>query len=128
MRFAFFFLAEYAAMALVSAVGAILFLGGWNFPFSGEGRPVVGLLQLGLKTFALLFMMLGLRWTLPRVRIDQVMYLCLKVLLPMGMFCLLGAGFQAVAGMALPLWGVVLALAAVTYLIGRRSPSPSPAA
>ncbi|MCX7718957.1 MAG: NADH-quinone oxidoreductase subunit NuoH [Candidatus Sumerlaeaceae bacterium] len=128
MRFAFFFLAEYAAMALVSAVGSILFLGGWNFPFSGEGRPLVGLLQLGLKTFALLFMMLWLRWTLPRVRIDQVMYLCLKVLLPMGMFCLLGAGFQAVAGMALPLWGAVLALAAVTYLIGRRSPSSAPAA
>ncbi|MGB9692517.1 MAG: complex I subunit 1/NuoH family protein, partial [Candidatus Sumerlaeaceae bacterium] len=43
MRFAFFFLAEYAVMVLLSAVASILFLGGWNFPFDAAGRPFLGL-------------------------------------------------------------------------------------
>jgi NADH-quinone oxidoreductase subunit H len=131
MRFSFFFLAEYAAMTLISAVGAIIFLGGWNFPFLGVGRPLLGLTQLGMKTFALLFVMLWLRWTLPRVRVDQIMYMCLKVLLPFGMFCVVGAGIEAVTGQHLLMWVIVAVLATGSLMLARkaeRSATPAPSA
>jgi NADH-quinone oxidoreductase subunit H len=120
LRWSFFMMAEYGAMALMSSVAAILFLGGWNFPFSGVERPVVGLLQLGTKTCALLFVMLWLRWTLPRVRVDQLMHMCLKVLLPLGLFCVLGAGIEAVTRNHLLMWAVVAVLAGWSMWIGRR--------
>ncbi|MFH0795211.1 MAG: NADH-quinone oxidoreductase subunit NuoH [bacterium] len=97
MRFAYFFLAEYAAMYVLSAVAAILFLGGWYGPIplpesAGWMRMTVGLINLVcIKAFFLLFVMLWLRWTLPRIRIDQVMYMCLKVLLPVSLITLVGA-------------------------------------
>lgn len=123
MRFSMFFLAEYAAMALLSAVASILFLGGWNFPFSGAGHPLVGVSQLFLKTFALLLLMLWVRWTLPRVRIDQVMYMCLKVLVPFGLFCVVGAAFETVSGAHLVMWAIFGVLAVASYLVARRSQS-----
>ena len=100
MRWSFFFLAEYATMYLVSAVAAILFLGGWNDGFGivdgiksvgvVEAKflseflgNVVGLAVLGLKASVLVFLQIWVRWTLPRLRIDQVMTTCLKYLLPM---------------------------------------------
>jgi NADH-quinone oxidoreductase subunit H len=123
MRFSFFFLAEYAAMTLIGALGAVLFLGGWNFPFHAASHPVVGALQLGVKTFALLFTMLWVRWTLPRVRVDQVMYMCLKVLLPFGMFCVVGAAIETVSEAHVLLWGVFLAVLVATFLLARPSAS-----
>ena len=108
MRFAFFFLSEYAAMTIMSALGSVVFLGGWNFPFPAANSPVIGALQMATKTSVLLFVMIWLRWTLPRVRIDQTMSLCLKFLLPVGVFCLMGSALQLVAGFA-PLWWLVVA-------------------
>jgi NADH-quinone oxidoreductase subunit H len=121
MRFAFFFLAEYAVMILVSAVASILFLGGWHFPFDASGHPVLGACQLLAKTSVLLFVMLWLRWTLPRVRIDQVMFLCLKVLLPFSLACLLGATFEVLWANHLAMWLVFALLAGGTWLLGRGS-------
>ncbi|MGH9321130.1 MAG: NADH-quinone oxidoreductase subunit NuoH [Vicinamibacteria bacterium] len=84
MRFAFFFLAEYGAMWLVSGLAAILFLGGWVGPyFSG---PLV----FFLKTLLLVFVQMWLRWTLPRLRVDQLMALCWKYLIPMGLALVVG--------------------------------------
>lgn len=123
MRFAFFFLAEYASMVLLSSVAAILFLGGWNFPFDATGRTWLGLVQLLSKTSLLLFVMLWLRWTLPRVRIDQVMFLCLKVLLPFSLVCLMGAALEVVWDRHWLMWLVFGALVAVTYVLGRSSRS-----
>ena len=100
MRFAIFFLAEYAAMYVVSAIGAVLFLGGW---YTGIGPldswlatspvlgNVVGALVIITKAFFLVFVQMWLRWTLPRIRLDQMMYLCLKVLVPIGMFVFMAA-------------------------------------
>ncbi len=95
MRFSLFFLAEYAAMYVVSATAAVLFLGGWctGFAFidswmmesAGFQRVlanVVGLTSITIKAWFLVAVMMWLRWTLPRIRLDQVMYVCLKVLLP----------------------------------------------
>ncbi len=108
MRFAIFFLAEYAAMYVVSALAAILFLGGWYTgiaPLDGWLAKsallgnLVGALVIILKAFFLVFVQMWLRWTLPRIRLDQMMHLCFKVMVPIGMVVLLGASFyQALAG------------------------------
>ncbi|WP_019569079.1 NADH-quinone oxidoreductase subunit NuoH [Thioalkalivibrio sp. ALE11] len=94
MAFAVFFLAEYANMILVSALTAVLFLGGWLSPFQGIlpaamfDWPVIGtLLGDGLhwfliKTALFLFIFLWLRATFPRYRYDQIMRLGWKVLIP----------------------------------------------
>jgi len=94
MRFAYFFLAEYATMYVMCAVASVLFLGGWNGPLP-NWIPFAGAVNVIGKTCALLFVMVWLRWTLPRVRIDQIMNLCYKYMIPIALLCLLGAGLQA---------------------------------
>jgi NADH-quinone oxidoreductase subunit H len=79
MAFAMFFLAEYINMITVSAVAANLFLGGWKGPFLPEAYGWIWFL---LKLAVLLFGYLWLRWTLPRLRYDQLMSFGWKVLLP----------------------------------------------
>ena len=100
MRFAIFFLSEYAAMYAVSAVAAVVFLGGY---YSGiaplddviaRGGVVANLIGAALivaKSVFLVFVQMWLRWTLPRVRLDQIMHLCLKVLVPFGLACVVGS-------------------------------------
>ncbi|MGD2111037.1 MAG: NADH-quinone oxidoreductase subunit NuoH [Phycisphaerae bacterium] len=109
-RWALFFFAEYAAMFVVAGVLVIVFLGGWNSPLPlswsdavvgwlGDNwfaRGINGILFSGplwfiAKATFFLFVQLWVRWTLPRVRIDQVLYACVQVLLPLTMFLLLGA-------------------------------------
>jgi NADH-quinone oxidoreductase subunit H len=53
------------------------------------------------KTLFLLFVMIWVRWSLPRLRIDRVMYLCYKVLLPISVVCVVGAAVQVLSGAAL---------------------------
>lgn len=109
MRWSFFFLGEYASMFVVSGIAVILFLGGW-----GMGIPVLQWLGLDgsageltsaqayfvnvinmvvfiLKASGLVMVMIWVRWTLPRLRIDQVMTTCLKYLVPISCFLFLGA-------------------------------------
>ncbi len=97
MRFSIFFIAEYAAMYAVSAIAVTLFLGGfsWGLPFIDNIGGVLGLL-LGMtaimgKSVFLVFVQMWLRWTLPRIRLDQMIYLCYKVLLPFGFACVVGS-------------------------------------
>lgn len=91
MRFAIFFLAEYANMFLVSGVVAALFLGGWYAPFAALDVPaaaspfwhaVVGALWFTGKAMFLVLVQMWLRWTLPRLRVDQLMHICWKVFMP----------------------------------------------
>lgn len=94
LRFAFFFLAEYANMVLVSCVAAALFLGGWNAPYPGTilellGAPslawVENTMWFAVKTYSFLFLFFWLRATLPRLRYDQLMRFGWKVLLPIAL-------------------------------------------
>ena len=93
--FAMFFMAEYTEMFVISAVAAVLFLGGWMAPHPALQQigPVgLGPLWLIAKAFFLIFVMMWLRWTLPRLRVDQLMYVAWKVLLPVAMVLVVVVG------------------------------------
>jgi NADH-quinone oxidoreductase subunit H len=77
MRFGLFFLAEYTNMFIVSAVAAVLFLGGWHGPF------LPGVVWFLLKVYAMIFLLMWFRWTFPRVRFDQLITFSWKVLIPL---------------------------------------------
>jgi NADH-quinone oxidoreductase subunit H len=91
MRFAMFFLAEYANMFVVSAVVTALFLGGWYAPIpwldipvetSVVGSAAIGAFWFSSKAMLLVVVQMWLRWTLPRLRVDQLMHICWKVFMP----------------------------------------------
>ena len=83
MSFALFFLGEYAAMILMSAMTSILFLGGWLPPIDvAPFNWIPGPMWFALKVSFCLFMFLWVRATLPRYRYDQLMRLGWKVFLP----------------------------------------------
>jgi len=87
MAFAVFFLAEYANMILISALTALMFLGGWLSPFQGTFMEswfswVPGIIWLVAKTFFFMFLFLWFRATFPRYRYDQIMRLGWKVFIP----------------------------------------------
>lgn len=87
MTFALFFLSEYAAMILMSAITTTLFLGGWLPPFGIAALAAVpGIVWFGLKTALVLFYFLWARATLPRFRYDQLMRLGWKIFLPLTLF------------------------------------------
>lgn len=84
MAFALFFLGEYSAMILMSAMMTTLFLGGWLPPFGLEFLDFIpGIIWFALKTAAVLFVFLWARATLPRFRYDQLMRLGWKIFLPL---------------------------------------------
>ena len=94
MRFAFFFIAEYANMILVSCVAAALFLGGWNAPYPGTILGYIGLDSLAwietvvwfaAKVYFFLFLFFWLRATLPSLRYDHLMRFGWKVMLPIAL-------------------------------------------
>lgn len=113
LRWSFFFMAEYGSMFLVSGLAAILFFGGWHGPVpifdwlgwsytqaelaAGEFRPtgylanLAGCVNFMTKALVGVTVMMWVRWTLPRLRIDQVMTTCLKYCVPISAFCFVGA-------------------------------------
>ncbi|HLX60421.1 MAG TPA: complex I subunit 1 family protein [Planctomycetota bacterium] len=115
MRFAFFFMGEYAMMCVTSAIAVTLFLGGWSTGIAPlehllmskpaildangimTGMPefawygtLLHLIVFVTKTYFLVFIMMWIRWTLPRFRVDQMMTLCWKKLIPLSLACLTG--------------------------------------
>ncbi|WP_313300124.1 NADH-quinone oxidoreductase subunit NuoH [Diaphorobacter sp.] len=100
MGFAVFFLAEYASMWLVSALGVIMFLGGWLPPFDFLGF-IPGWIWLAIKTFLVVSMFIWIRATFPRFRYDQIMRLGWKIFIPVTLIWLL-----VVAGWLLSPWNI----------------------
>lgn len=83
MRFGLFFMAEYAGMFMMSAIGTICFLGGWNGPETGILAGVPKIVWLLLKIYGCIFFYFWIRATLPRYRYDQLMNLGWKVFIPL---------------------------------------------
>jgi NADH-quinone oxidoreductase subunit H len=79
-------------MFIVSAIATTLYLGAWHGILPGKFIGLPGPIWFLLKCLLLIFIQMWLRWTLPRLRVDQLMYLSWKVLLPISIFCLLGQG------------------------------------
>lgn len=104
MKFGFFALAEYVEVFVLAGVASALFLGGYQVPFqldqwiSKETHlPLIGqFLQLGAfftKALVLYYFVIAIRWTLPRLRVDQLMTICWKYLTPIAMFNIIGCAF-----------------------------------
>lgn len=113
MRWSYFFMGEYASMFAVCGIASILFLGGWHtglpgldplldglradaaasetFHIGGYVANLIGAAVFASKGALGVFVQIWLRWTLPRLRIDQVMTTCLKYLTPISCFLFLGA-------------------------------------
>jgi NADH-quinone oxidoreductase subunit H len=100
MRFGLFFLAEWGNLWVMSALLTTLFLGGWQVPWVSmatlHGWELAGTVHehwyyfwstvfFVAKTMSLVFVVVWIRWTLPRIRVDQMMSLCWKYLVPAGM-------------------------------------------
>ncbi len=86
MKFAYFFLAEFINMFIIAAIGATVFFGGWLSPFGiTESIPWLGVFWFLIKTFGLVFLMMWFRWTFPRLRVDQLLTLEWKYLLPINL-------------------------------------------
>jgi NADH-quinone oxidoreductase subunit H len=122
LRWSFFFMAEYGSMFLVSGLAAILFFGGWNGPIpifhmlgwayeqgettwrvTGYIAQVAGVMNFILKSVVGVTVMMWVRWTLPRLRIDQVITTCLKYCVPLAAICFVGAMLWK---LDVILWGV----------------------
>ena len=123
MRFSYFFLVEWGNMWVMSALAVTMFLGGWQLPglsaqqfdaLIGAKAVVFEILSLfwfAAKTLFFVFVVMWLRWTLPRIRVDQMMNMCWKYLVPASF-----AGVLFVAGWmlivhAVPLLGVAMRVA-----------------
>jgi len=105
MKFALFFLAEYINIFIMCAIGATLFLGGWMPLHIGHWEAfnhVMDFIPSSIwfmgKTFFLIFLIMWFRWTFPRLRVDQLLELEWKYLLPIGLFNLLLVTLVAILG------------------------------
>jgi NADH-quinone oxidoreductase subunit H len=93
MRFALFFLAEWGALYVIGAIMTTLFFGGWQIPWTIDNPVLRNVVQFGvffIKSYFWVLVAMWLRATLPRVRVDQLMSLCWKYLVPIGFFNLIG--------------------------------------
>ncbi|MBP9144638.1 MAG: NADH-quinone oxidoreductase subunit NuoH [Thermoanaerobaculia bacterium] len=119
LRMALFYMGEYQSMAILSALGATLYFGGWSVPGvdaaaagawiatlpvlgpllgPGLGTAIFGFSVLLVKTYMALFFFIWVRWTFPRFRYDQLMHLGWKVLLPLALLNFVVVAALAVAG------------------------------
>jgi NADH-quinone oxidoreductase subunit H len=112
MRWSLFFMAEYAAMVVVSAVATTVYLGGWYFPFVNRLQTsghhdlyvVVSLLVFLVKASIILYIYFWLRWTLPRFRYDQLMDIGWKWLIPSALINIVLSAFAIFVVQALNDW------------------------
>jgi NADH-quinone oxidoreductase subunit H len=138
LRWSFFFMAEYGSMLAVSLLAAILFLGGWNGPIPiakilhltyeygprrGFTGNMLGTLNMLAKGITGVTVMMWVRWTLPRLRIDQVITTCLKYCVPIAAVAFLGATLWQYT------WpnGMIFKTSPAAYQVREQWPVPSAA-
>jgi NADH-quinone oxidoreductase subunit H len=137
MKFAFFFIAEYMHLFVAAGIGTTLFLGGWRGPFANEASilgVLLGFVYFLIKTVLLIFLMMWIRGTLPRFRIDHLLDFGWKFLVPVGLLGLMAValvlklpflssqGLEWVGLLVANIMVAVVALAAVSFA-ARRSRS-----
>ena len=123
-KYALFFMGEYLGLFAICGLGITLFLGGWQAPLPGLGL-VPSYLWFFAKLAAVIFLMLWIRGTFPRVRIDQLMRFAWLFLIPVALLTLPVAAMWKFAGMGVLGWAVCLAMlvapfAILTVLYNRR--------
>ena len=118
MRFGMFFLNEYAGMTIMSMIAVALFFGGWHGPFEDliviGGVAVVPFVWFMVKTYVLVFCLVWVRLSLPRLQVDQLMGFAWKVLVPAGLFNIAGV---AAAILWVPEWRIGVAVFSWATLI-----------
>lgn len=134
MKFAMFFLGEYTHVTTISFLTAILYFGGWHFPWIAEassnyqGAWIMKVAVLLVKVFVVVVLIQMLRWTIPRFRFDQLMGLAWKVLIPLAtanvllVMCILEFGIERYW-----LFPLSLGLLATAGLVGTQGRGPTPA-
>ncbi len=138
MKFALYFLGEYMHMITGSAFFVLLFLGGWHLPFMGTIFEAIGVSETGLlsvlvksgvfllKVLALLFVMMWIRWTLPRFRFDQLMRLAWRSMIPISLALLLATGVFVYLGWEPWTWAANLAIFFGTLAVAPLVPKGKP--
>ncbi len=117
MKFALFFMAEYTKMITLSAIIATLFMGGYLGPWVDE-LPILGPVYLFFKILFLLFVMVWVRATLPRIRYDRLMEFGWKVILPLTLILVFVTSFGVLLAEQLNMWILWAATPIVSLLIG----------
>jgi NADH-quinone oxidoreductase subunit H len=125
IRWSMFQLAEYAALWGFSIFGSVVFLGGWNFPFGSEVGVGLQLALTLIKSTLMIFLIFWVRATMPRLRMDQLMSFCWKVLIEISFVLLLVTGFFLYYNwpqeiLALVNWGGALLLLIMIFIRTRR--------
>jgi NADH-quinone oxidoreductase subunit H len=122
MRYLFFFFAEWANVFVMSGIASALFLGGWQIPGVSPaqqeahfGLQLLGAFLFLLKSWILIFVVVWIRWTLPRVRIDQMMNLCWKWFVPLSFAAFLLTALWIIAEPAIGR-SVQLVVSVVTFV------------
>jgi NADH-quinone oxidoreductase subunit H len=120
MRFSYFFLVEWGNMWVMSALAVTMFCGGWQLPgLSPEHfdaltggmavfAEIASLIVFALKSLFFVFVVMWLRWTLPRIRVDQMMNMCWKYLVPASFAGVLFVAVWMLAVNAVPFLGVAM--------------------
>ena len=118
MRFGMFFLNEYAGMTIMSMVTVTLFLGGWQGPLANaivvHGVAIVPILWFLIKVYALVFALIWIRLSVPRLQVDQLMGFAWKVLIPLGLVNLLAT---AAVMLWAPHWKGAMAIYSWVFLL-----------
>ena len=102
MKFAYFFLAEFINMFIIAAIATTIFFGAYLSPFGiTESIPLLGVFWFLAKTLVLIFLMMWFRWTFPRLRIDQLLVLEWKYLLPLNLMNLILMALMVLLGLTI---------------------------
>ena len=102
MKFAYFFLAEFINMFIIASIATTVFFGAYLSPFGiTESIPLLGVFWFLIKTLAIIFLMMWFRWTFPRLRIDQLLVLEWKYLLPLNLMNLIIMALMVLLGLTI---------------------------